>query len=445
MNVARQPLSTNRERWAWYLYDFANSSYAAVVLLAVFSTYFKNEVVGGAEGTRLWGLSISIAMIVVAILSPILGAISDFSASKKRFLLIFTTIACGFTSLLFFVQKGDIIMGMIFFILAEIGYRSSQVFYNALLPEIAAPHEIGRISGTGWAIGSAGGVVILLIILPLILAFKGTFMVRLSLVITAIFFALFAVPIFLWLREKGVARPLPPGETYFSVALKQVRQTISTARQFREFLKFMLAVLLYDDGIIMALDFAAIIGAVLFGMDQTMLIVFVIIVQVTNVIGAYVFGILADRFGCKRTLTYSIIMMILVVLWLYVNQTQIGFIIIGAFAGIAMAGVQSVSRTMVGVLAPPAQSGEFYGFFSIVGRTSSFIGPAVYGWLAAEAALWYERQGMAVMPAEQAGQRIAILSIAVFLLAGLFVLRFVNEQRGREQAAAHRAPISIGE
>ena len=132
-------------------------------------------------------------------------------------------------------------------------------------------------------------------------------------------------------------------------------------------------------------------------------------------------------------------MMILVVIWLYFNQTQTGFLIIGAFAGIAMAGVQSVSRTMVGALTPPAQSGEFYGFFSIVGRTSSFIGPAVYGWLAAEAALWYERQGVAVTSAEQMGQRIAILSIAVFLAAGLFVLRFVNEERGRATAAAHGA------
>ena len=132
-------------------------------------------------------------------------------------------------------------------------------------------------------------------------------------------------------------------------------------------------------------------------------------------------------------------LMILIVIWLYFNQTQTGFLVIGAFAGIAMAGVQSVSRTMVGVLTPPAQSGEFYGFFSIVGRTSSFIGPAVYGWLAAEAALWYERQGVAVTSAEQMGQRVAILSIAVFLAAGLFVLRFVNEERGRATAAAHSA------
>lgn len=434
--AAITPGSTRKERWAWYLYDFGNSAYAAVVLLAVFSAYFQGQVVGGAEGSRLWGISIAIAMIVVAVMSPILGTVADFAASKKRFLLLFTSMAVVFTALLFFVQKGDIVLGMLFFILAEIGYRSAQVFYNALLTEIATPEEMGRISGTGWAIGSAGGVVCLLIILPLIIAFPGTFIVRLSLVITAAFYGLASIPIFLWLPERGRARVLPPGETYLSMALKQLRKTIAAARGFRDFLRYMLAVFIYDDGIIMALDFAAIIGAVLFGLNQQGLIVFVIIVQITNVIGAFGFGIIADRRGIKRTLTGSIILMLGVVAWLFFSQTQTAFFIIGALAGVAMAGVQSLSRTMVGVLSPRTQSGEFFGFFSVVGRTSSFIGPAVYGWLAAEAAIYFQNQGQSTATAEQWGQRVAILSIGVFLVVGLVILQTVNEDRGRKAAIA---------
>jgi UMF1 family MFS transporter len=303
------------------------------------------------------------------------------------------------------------------------------VFYNALLPEIAAPEEIGRISGNGWAIGTAGGIICLLLILPLIVLIEGTFVVRLSLVITAVFFALSAIPLFVSLRERAQPQPLPPGETYLSVALKRLRQTIQTAGQFKEFLKFMLAFLVYNDGVIMALDFAAIIGAVLFGMDQQTLILFVILVQVTNVVGAYVFGQLVDRIGGKRSLILSLVLMIGVVIWLFFNQTQTGFFIIGALAGFAMAGAQSVSRTMVAMFAPPEQGAEFYGFFAIAGRTSSFIGPAVYGWIAAEAALWYQSQGQTAILAEQSGQRLAILSIAVFLLAGLILLTFVNERK----------------
>jgi len=443
-----EPTSTRRERWAWYLYDFGNSAYAAVVLLAIYSAYFQGKVVGGAEGSRLWGLAVGIAMLVVAVTSPVLGAIADFSGSKKRFLLVCTTASILFTASLFFAKPGNVLIGMILFILAEIGYRGAQVFYNALLPEIAAPGEIGRVSGYGWAIGTAGGILCLVLILPLIM-FLGdtfaddTFIIRLSLVITAVFWAISAVPIFLWLRERTQSQPLPPGENYLSIALKQLRGTIRAASHFKEFLKFMLAFLIYNDGVIMALNFAAIIGAVLFGMDEQMLIIFVIAVQITNVVGAYVFGLLVDRVGGKRSLALSILMMIGTVIWLFFNQTQTGFFLIGAMAGFAMAGTQSVSRTMVAMFSPPGQIAEFYGFFAVAGRTSSFVGPAVYGWLAAEAALWYQAQGQSVALAEQAGQRIAVISIAVFLLIGLILLRFVNETKARAAATQTTGESSV--
>ncbi len=134
--------ATRRERWAWYLYDFGNSAYAAVVILAVYSAYFKGTVVGGAEGSRLWGLSVGIAMLVVAVISPFLGTLADFSGTKKRFLFAFTAISVVFTALLFFVGKGNVFTGMLFFILAEIGYRGAQVFYNSLLPEITGPEDM---------------------------------------------------------------------------------------------------------------------------------------------------------------------------------------------------------------------------------------------------------------------------------------------------------------
>lgn len=421
------PKSTRKERWAWYLYDFGNSAYAAVVLLAVFSAYFQGEVVGGAEGSRLWGLSIAIAMLVVAVTSPVLGAIADFSASKKRFLFFYTTMACLFTAALFFAAPGRVFIGMACFILAEIGYRSAQVFYNGLLPEIAEPGELGRISGNGWAIGTAGGIVCLLLILPLVVMIEGLLIVRISLVITAVFFALSTVPLFIWLPERAEAKPLPAGKNYLSVAVDRLKATFRATGQFKEFLIFMLAFLIYNDAVIMALDFAAIIGAVLYGMEQQTLIIFVIVVQATNVIGAFVFGWLVDRIGGRRSLIVAIVMMIAVVIWLFFNQTVTGYFFVGAAAGFAMAGIQSVSRTMVALFAPPGQGAEFYGLFAVVGRTSSFIGPAVYGLVAAEAALWYESQGRLTELAEQSGQRVAILVIAAFLILGLAVLVFVTD------------------
>ncbi len=447
--MSTQPISTRRERIAWYLYDFGNSAYASVVLLAVFSAYFQKQIVGGAEGTRLWGIAIVIAMLVVAVTAPILGTIADFSGSKKKFLFAYTALACVFTAGLFFATQGQIAFAMLFFILAEIGYRSAQVFYDALLPEIAAPAEMGRIAGLGWAIGSTGGIAILLLVLPMILLTdkspNADFFIRLSLVVTAIFYLGFSLPIFFWLKERAQPQKLPQGKNYLNVAFERIGKTFRTAGGFGEFLKFMLAYLIFNDGVIMALDFAAIIGAVLYGMKQTELIIFVIIVQATNVVGAYLFGQLVDRIGGKNSLIISLVLMIAIVLGLAANQSPTMFYVIGALAGFAMAGIQSVSRTMVGLFAPRGASGEFYGFFAMAGRTSSFIGPGVYGFLAAEAALYFQAQGQDIILAEQSGQRIAILSIAAFLFAGLLLLLWVNEKKALEMAKKMSAERGTGE
>ncbi|MCJ7694257.1 MAG: MFS transporter, partial [Anaerolineaceae bacterium] len=164
---------TRRSRWSWYFYDFGNSAYASVVLLAVYSAFFKNAVVGGAEGTRLWGIAVGVAAILVAIISPVLGTIADFSRSKKKLLLIFSAMAIIFTGLLFFVRNDNtfldgrfnVIFGMVFFILADIGYRAAQVFYDALLVDVSTPKTIGSVSGKGWAVGMIGGIICLLIVL----------------------------------------------------------------------------------------------------------------------------------------------------------------------------------------------------------------------------------------------------------------------------------------
>jgi UMF1 family MFS transporter len=432
--VSMKPISTRRERIAWYLYDFGNSAYAAVVLLAIYSAYFQGEVVGGAQGSRLWGYAVGIAMLVVALTSPILGTIADFSGSKKRFLFFYTALCCLFTALLFFVGPGDVLTGMLFFILAEIGYRSAQVFYNALLPEIASDEDMGRVSGNGWAIGSAGGILCLVIVLALIMLVKGESVVHLAFLITAAYFALSAAPIFLWIRERAQPQPLPAGDNYLTMGFKRLARTFREVRIYREYIKFMVAFLIYNDGIIMALDFAAILGAVLFGMEQQQLIIFMIIVQVTSVAGAYLFGLLADHVNPKQSLIVALLLMIAAAVWMYFNFSLTGFYLIGGLAGFALTGVQSVSRATVGLFAPRGQSAEFYGFFAIAGRTSSFIGPAVYGVIAYRAALWFQGQGLATLAAEQQGQRFAILSIIVFLLVGLILLLTVNVKRAREQS-----------
>lgn len=449
-----EKIKTNRrEQWAWYLYDFGNSAYAAVVLLAVYSVYFKQGVVAGPQGSALWGLSLTIAMLVVAVISPFLGTLADYSQKKKQFLLIMTSMAVLFTASLFFVQKGDIVLGMTLFILAEIGYRSGQVFYNSLLVDIAEPHEIGRVSGVGWAVGSLGGIICLIIVLIMIKLNPGnTIILRGTLVFTAGYFLLFALPAVFLIKEKK-----PPeesrGSNYFRIAVDRLRHTISSVRNFKEFIKFMVALLIYNDGIIAALDFAAIIGAVLFGISDTQLIIFVIIVQVTNVIGSYVYAKIGERVGYKNSLVQSLLLMILAVgAMMFINSTT-AFFIVGAVAGYAMAGVQSVSRTLVSIFAPKSKSAEFYGFFALAGRTSSVIGPGIMGLSASGISAWLmttlvdaglvaSGSEQALTTTEQIGHRFAIISIIIFLLVGLMLLLFVNEKKGKLDAEKAEAELN---
>lgn len=430
-----QEKNRNRARWGWYLFDFGNSAYAAVILLAVYSAYFQKSVVGGTEGTRLWGISLGVAMLAVAVISPILGAIADYSAAKKKILLLFSILSWIFTALLFFVEKGDVVSGMVFFILAEIGYRGGQVFYNALLYDVARSDEMGRVSGNGWAIGSVGGIVCLLFILPAIMiSHSDPLVVRASFVFTALFFVLSAIPLYLWVKESRAPRALPQGENYFSLALHRLTATVKAVRHFREYLKFIVSFLIYNDGILMALNFAAIIGGVLFGMNQTQLIIFMIIVQVTSAIGAYVFGIWGEKFGFKRVLNWALLLMIAAVIGMIFNPSLEGYFLIGALAGFALTGVQSLSRTMAGLFAPESKSAEFFSFFAVAGKSSSFIGPTIYGLLAFSAAQWFSQRGTDAALAEQYGQRASIATIAIFLMVGFVVLNVVNEKRARQAA-----------
>ncbi len=409
---------SRRERWAWYFYDFGNSAYAAVVLLAVYAAYFKGTVVGGAEGSRLWGYSLTIAMLVVAVVAPILGTIADFSGRKKGFLLFFTLLSTVFCGMLFFVQAGDVFIGMLFFILAEIGYRGAQVFYNALLPDVANPEETSHVSGTGWAIGSLGGVLCLFIVLALIMFVGGAFVVRISFVITSLYFLISSIPLFMWLKEKEGAKEMPEGKNYLTLALSRLKHTFSSIRDYKTFLRFIVSFFLYNEGVMMALNFAAIFGAVMYGMDEQGLIILMIILQFTSAAGAWFFGKMATGRGTKIALIASLIVFIADVFAIAFNPSYIWFYVLGGIAGFALTGVQAMSRTMVSLLAPHGRSAEFYGFFAIAGRSSSVIGPAVMGIIAAEGAKFFENQGHTALGAERIGMQLAILSINIFLIAG---------------------------
>jgi len=433
-----------RSRWSWYLYDFGNSAYASIILLAVYSVYFKDVIVGdNAAGTRLWGISVGIAAILVALVSPILGAIADSTKFKKGFLIIFTALSVVFTALLFFVRAGDIYMGMIFFILAEIGYRAAQVFYDALLTDISTSENIGEISGKGWAVGMVGGIIALVVVLVPMLALDN-FNISYAFLITAVFYAISSLPTILWVKEKGSEQQTPHEKGVIVGAFKQLAETFREIRSFKEFVKYMIAFLVYNDGIMMIMDFAAIIGATLFGLESIMLILFVILIQISGAVGALFFGKMADKVSSRAATLYSLIILTISMCGLFfvwsapqifavelfadvvLTSNQLWFIIIGFIAGFALSGAQAVSRSMVVQLAPDENVTEFYGFLSVAGRTSTFVGPLVFGTLQFRTNNWYVKNGVDTMLAAKYGVLWGIGSIIAFLVIGSLLLLLVK-------------------
>jgi UMF1 family MFS transporter len=374
----------------------------------------------------MWGIAVGIAAILVALISPILGAIADSSRSKKLFLFVFTGISVIFTALLFFVGKGDTIMAMVFFIMAETGYRGAQVFYDALLVDVSTPETIGYISGKGWAIGMVGGVVTLLIaVVPLQII--GNEFIPYTFLITAFVYAISSLPMYFRVHETSPVIPIPEGETLLSVSFKHLYQTFKDIRNYKVFLRYMIAFLIYNDGIMMLMDFAAIIGATLFGLEQVQLIIFVIIIHITGALGALIFGKLSDEKSSKRSILLSLIILVISLIVLFFIKSTIGFFIIGAFAGFSLSGAQAVSRTMVSQLAPASKTTEFYGFLSVAGRTSTFIGPLVFGTLSYRMHNYYLNRGLTELAAEKAGQYWGVGSIIAFLLIGFLILLSVKE------------------
>jgi len=416
-----QRTSKNARR-SWYLYDFGNSAYAAVVLLAIYSVYFSSVVADHVKGPSLWNLAVGIAAIVVAVISPVLGTIADFSRSKKKLLVIFTAISVVFTALLFFVQEGDVFTGILFFVLAEIGYRAAQVFYDALLVDVSTPETIGNVSGKGWALGMLGGIVCLILVLIPIQLIGGNLMVRIAFVITALFYALSSIPLLLHVRQINEPETLPAGESTFSHAFKKLGGTFRDIKRYREFVKYTISFLIYNDGIMMLLDNAAIIAGILYGFKTSELIILIIILQVSGAAGAYLFGRVSNKRSSKQAILYALSLLLLVIALLFFVKSKGIFYIIAALAGFFLSGVQAVSRTMVSQLSPASKTAEFYGFLSVAGRTSTFIGPLVFGSVYAGFTNLYLNRGLSEAVAKSNGILWAIGSIVVFLIVGLVFL-----------------------
>ena len=398
----------NRNIIGWMFYDFANSSFTTIIVTVVYSAYFIKQVVGGAPGygEQLWGRAVAISMSLVALTAPIMGAVADFSRSKKKLLFINCYITIIFTALLYFVNKGDIFTGMLFFIIANFGFNSANVFYDAFLPEITQPEDLGKVSGYGWALGYLGGLFALVISLVLV-----NVDVRLVFPMIALFFFVFSLITALWLKE--FTRP-SQRTNYFKTALKRIVFTYNNIRKIPELLKFIISYFIYNDGITTIIVFASVYGITRYGMSTREMIIYFILAQITSIIGSALFGNLTDRIGVKQTLSISLVIWLGVVIWAFFCTSAREYYLVGMLAGFAIGSSQSNSRTMLAMLTPVEKRAEFFGFYTLTGRLSSIFGPLIYGEIARKTG----------------SPRWSVLSLIVFFSLGLILLQTVKVDKG---------------
>jgi MFS transporter, UMF1 family len=431
-----QPPVTKKEILGWCMYDVADSAFTTVIVTALYAPYFAKVVVGDPNRADfLWGLAASISEVVVALTAPILGAIADFSGSRKKFLGLCAAVIVVFTAALWFVGPGAVWLGLTLYIIANIGFAGGGVFIDSFLPGISDESNAGRISGTKWAFGYASGLACVALItyvfhLPENIVSNPTgeqlARARLIPVVVAAYYAIAVIPTFLFLKERSVPQQLPPGESYLTVGFRQIKRTLRHIRHYRELFKLLIAFLVYNDGIVTVIYFAALFASTTIGFTGTEIATMFVLMNVIAAAGAFSFGFVADRIGQKRTIFISLTVWIAAVVVAYFSYSKGTFYVAATLVGIGMGSCQSVTRSLLALFTPKENAAEFFGFLGIAGKALAFLGPLIFGAISN----W------------TGSQRPAILAIGAFFVAGMILLSFVDERRGKEAA---RIPVSQGQ
>lgn len=387
---------------SWCLFDFANSSYSAVIAAVVFQVYYINKVVGNTngKGDLWWGAAISASMLFVSLSSPFLGGIADYAGLRKRLLAVYTYVCIFAVAGFSILTPGAAFTGFVLIVLANIGMEGGLVFYNSFLPRIAPVDHHGRVSGWGFGVGYAGSILSLVISLPL----AKTERFDAIWLMVAVFFAVFSLPAFMFL-PKDERTDTAATEAGIS-GIRKAWHTLKEIWSKKEPRKFLLAYLVYEDGVNTVIVFSSSLAATTFGFDQTELIGLYLVVQVFALAGAFIFSRPTDTWGPKKTVAISLLLWSSVATAAFFIKSKTGFWIVASTAGLGLGTVQAGTRAFFTQFIPAGKEAEYFGVYSFVGKTSAVAGPLVFGQVSAAFG----------------SQRPAILSIAAFFIIGLFLL-----------------------
>jgi UMF1 family MFS transporter len=391
---------------AWALYDFANSVYPAVIQVAVFSVYYATAIVGNeaGRGDAMWTRAVSLSALIVAMSSPLLGSIADRAGVRKRLMFAYTYLCVVCVGLFVTVEPGMVMWGFVLAVLANVGFEGALVFYNAYLPDLAPRDRQGFVSGLGFGVGYAGSIAGLLMALPL--AQGGRFdLVWLS---VSVFFALLSLPTFLILPADG-----PAQVSVLEAAREGVvgfRRIVGEVWAHKELRRFLLAFFFYIDGVLTVIATAGLFAERTLGFETPDLIKLFLVVQISALIGALVLARPTDRVGPKPVISTALVLWVAVSVSGFFVQDQSTFFFIAVMAGFGLGVVQAASRGLMSSLIPDGKEAEMFGFYAFCGKSSSILGPFVFG----------------TVSVTTGSQRLAVLSVAAFFLIGLALLQRVR-------------------
>ncbi len=407
---------------AWCLYDWGNSAFPTVIGTFLFSAYFAQGVAPTPElGTALWGQATALAGLAVALASPVLGAIADQGGRRKPWIAVLSMISIVATALMWFVtpEPSAILLALVLYGVASFGFELAVVFYNAMLPDLAPPDRLGRVSGWGWGLGYFGGLACLALGLVIVQPDPPPFgldkasaeHVRIVAVVVAGWFALFALPLLLFTPDRPRA-DLPMGRAVRD-GLVTLAKTLKQLPRHRNVARFLIAKMIYIDGLNTLFAFGGIYAAGAFGMALDEVLLFGVLLNVSSGIGAFAFAWVDDRIGAKPTIIIALGALILLGGAILLVTDKTWFYLLGMGIGAFLGPAQAASRSLMARLAPRELMTEFFGLYALAGKATAFVGPAVLGWVTYLAD----------------SQRVGMATILPFFMVGLWLLWGVREER----------------
>ena len=425
--------NSSKKILGWCFYDFANSPFTTIVVTFIYSAYFASGIVGDeAMGQVYWGNAVTLCAIIIAFLSPIMGAVADQGGYRKTFLLFWTWICIIFSIALFFPKQGDIICALVFFSIANIAFEMGCVFCNAYVPKISKLEEIGKISGYGYAFGYLGGLLALVFGL-ITIALPENPMFGISIengqnframnLLVAIWLFIFSIPTFLWLDKDSRKKEL--NIKLISDSFLQLRKTFKDIKKLKNTFLFLISRLFYNDALITMFAFGGIIAKSIYGFDLEKMLIFGILLGVAAGLGAFLMGFVDDFIGPKKTIQISNLLLTLATIMVVFIENETTFWIAGILVGFASGPNQSSSRSLMSKLSPKDKQNQFFGFFAFSGKITAFLGPFLLAQIT-YICLTYFKFSNAL------SQRAGISVVLALILIGSSILYFVDEKNNTQ-------------